>query len=241
MADHMWFVPVTGGHEHGLEFSMRPGITGIDNTSVQWDAAKYPSGEETEAACTSMTSLTALAMGAVGPPIVESKLTDCFGTWRWRSCTDGSNITVGGQLGVGTVFSRWLNRYIDNPLPPPPIIADPAGNLSWNRVDAWVKFRLNAANINMFDNVFFVINDSAGLSAGLNAAPRNWIGTVGLAVGSWFVAHAFVSQTPQEWDDWEYENLRATLSVQGTSVPANVGPVEVNVEWFAFRLSEQQL
>jgi hypothetical protein len=143
-----------------------------------------------------------------------------------------------GQLAVGTVFSRYLNMFIDNPLPPPepPIIPDPVNNpLSWDRVDAWVKFRLGAANINMFDNVFFSINDNSVPPnvVGLNSPPRDWLANIG-APGLWFVAHAYKIAF---WEEWESTNLRAVLSIQGTSNPANVGPVSVDVEWFAFRLS----
>jgi hypothetical protein len=235
MADHMWFVPVTGGHEHALEVASRPGVTGVDNTNVQWDIARYPTYEDplTEAACTTMSSYTELAMGSTGPPVVESKLTNCFGTWRWRSCTDGQNVIVGGQLAVGTVFSRQLGIWTDNAPNAPSLV----GTDLWDTVEAWVKFRLSAANLGRFDNVFFVINDSAGLSIGLNAPPSNWLApATPIIINQWFVAYAFKTGN---WSGWDNDNLRATLSVQGTSVAANVGPVTVDVEWFAFRLSDQ--
>lgn len=220
MADEqLWFVPVTGGHEHALEHAMRPGITGFDNTNVQWDMAKYPSGVETEAACTSMTSYTALAMGSSGPPVVESKLTDCFGMWRWRSCTDGVNITVGGQLGVGTVFARELRTRNTPPDPPIPYI-------SWSIVDVWAKYRVD--NTARLDNIFLSISDRTGNSAAcLNDVP-NALNNV------WKVIYL----TNNNWDDWDdpAENLRVTLSLQGTTNINNVGPVTVNVEWFAIRL-----
>lgn len=236
MADErLWFVPATGGRGYDVSAVDPSRRTPIEPYNVQWDFDKYP--DAAEKACIDAGSATTMTMGSsVGPS--ESKLSQCYGMWNWRSCSDGQNVTVGGQLAVGTVFSRLLNLYVDGNPPPPPDIV-PAGSLSWERVDAWVKFMLVATNINKFDNVFFVINDTGANSLGLNATPRNWL--TGLAVpfliNTWNVAHAYVSQAQAEWDDWDQDNLRATLSVQGTTVAANVGAVGVNVEWFAFKLS----
>lgn len=241
MADHQWFVPVSGGRGYNMTEMDTTRATPSEPYNVQWDFKNFP--DSAAKSCVDAASATTMNWGSsVGP--TPSKLSVCYGMWNWRSCSDGQNVTVGGQLAVGTVFSRIVNRYINNPAPPPLIIADAPASYSWNRVDAWVKFMLVSTNINMYDNVFFTINDPVAANAvGLNAAPINWIGagTVPpLAINTWFVAHAWKSggwgPEPPDWDD---DNLRATLSVQGTSVAANVGPVGVNVEWFAFRLSEQ--
>lgn len=232
MADYMWFVPVSGGRGFNMS-AMAPSCrTPIEPYNVQWDFDKYP--DAAAKACNDAGVSTTMTMGSSTGP-TQSKLSLCYGMWNWRSCSDGQNVTVGGQLAVGTVFSRLLNLYADGA---PPALA---GSLTWDRVDVWVKFMLVSANINKFDNVFFVINDTGANSIGLGAPPRNWLVPVPpppspIAINTWFVAHAFKTGN---WDDplWDSDNLRATLSVQGTSVAANVGAVGVNVEWFAFKLS----
>jgi hypothetical protein len=94
------------------------------------------------------------------------------------------------------------------------------------------------ANANVFDAVHFCINDRSGNFSGLGVATaRNWIPLAGV---NWFVAYAFRSAAnPDGWNGWDSENMRATLTVLGTSVAANVGLSVVDVEWFAIRLSNQ--
>jgi hypothetical protein len=128
--------------------------------------------------------------------------------------------------------------YIDQGPGLPPAL-DPVNNpASWNRVDAWVKLRLNSLNINRFGHIFFVINDSGGGPnvIGLGAPPRDWLTLPGLLLGQWSIFHAW---QVGNWERWESRNLRAVLSVMGTQNPINVGVTTVDMEWFAFRLSEE--
>lgn len=237
MAEHLWFIPVTGGSSGSDVAASFPIAPTRDLTNVQWFFSVYPVGQEppVDTACLSYSSITSFSMGQENDPGEPSKLVNCYGHWAWRSCEQDNNIVTGGQLAVGTVFSRLLEIYQDG-------IPDPGhvGPDVWDMVEAWVKFRINAANINMFDNVFFTINDSSAPPnvVGLNNMnARDWLGTIGPGgLNNWFVAYAF---KVGNWEGWESYNLRAVLSAQGTRNPANVGPVSVDVEWFAFRLSEE--
>ena len=148
-------------------------------------------------------------------------LVDCFARWRWRSCADDTNILNGGQLAVGTVFAREL------PL-------DNAANQSftvWTEVDAWAKYRVDVPA--RLDNIFLTLNDRSGVAA--PATSGNIIGVT--PASTWRVAYV----TNANWQDWDSPatNLRVVLSFQGTTNVANVGIVNVDVEWFAIRLRNE--
>jgi hypothetical protein len=206
---------------------------------VQWDFGVFPVNQDppAEPSCLAYTSETDFDLGQENNPGDPSELDNCYGRWAWRSCTDGNNITVGGQVAIGTVFSRYLDMYDD--LGAGIIFPGPGNPASWDRVDAWVKFRVNAVNINRFGRIFFSINDGpAGANiCGLNGQPpRDWMTFPALALNAWIIVHAF---KVGNWEGWESRNLRAVLSVMGTQMPINVGWTHVDVEWFAFRLSEE--
>jgi hypothetical protein len=217
MAEHMWFIPVTGGHAPMMAeaFTSR---ASQDLADVQWDFSRYPVFQDPTVGppCLGYNSATIFTMGNEGPPILESKLIDCYGSWAWRSCRDNNNIAVGGQLAVGTVFSRTLP--LDN------LLVHLAWT-TWAEVDVWAKYRVDVPA--RLDNIFLTINDNAGLSSsGPNLLP-------GLTpAASWRIAY----HTNAAWTDWENRNLRVTMSFQGTTNPANIGPVRVDMEWFAIRL-----
>jgi hypothetical protein len=147
-----------------------------------------------------------------------SRLRECYARWRWRSCADDTNILNGGQLAVGTVFSRELASQN----------ADPQNPTTWTQVDAWAKYRVD--NTVRLDNFFFTINDSAGLFV---PVVNNIVNTVN---GVWRVVTV---QKMGDWSEWDSDNLRVTLTFQGTTNVANVGVVNVDVEWFAIRLSDE--
>jgi len=234
--DHMWMIPVSAGGSFGPVPSTWAPMVPPWEFNVQWNFQSYPAGLETAQACVAAhPAVVFTRSNAVGEP---NKLNVCHGEWLWRSCTDGAHITVGGQLGVGVVFSRLLHLYSE-PLVPPfqPV---PAGADTWDTVEAWVKFRLNVANANVFDAVHFSINETTtpvALFSGLGVPiVRNWIAPGLATAGNWFVAYAFKTGG---WNLWTSENLRAVLTVLGTSIPANVGLSVVDVEWFAIRLRTQ--
>jgi hypothetical protein len=140
-------------------------------------------------------------------------------------------MVLGGQLAVGTVFSRKLQTYLTLQ-PPPPFLPDPTAP-TWNTVEAWVKFRVDTTA--RLRAIYFVINDSAGNWSDpwmVGGLPTDWVPLA--ALGGWRVAW---TKKHLNWDGWNDENLRATIHFPGTLNPANVGGVAIDVEWFAFRLS----
>jgi len=234
MADHLWFAPVAGGGapQHTIqsvynEFEFEPEI------NVQWTFSAYPTSTGAAEACVRPGTVTSFSHASGPSPSVEpAKLTSCDGKWQWRSCADDQSVTVGGQLSVGTVFSRELANYIHGVYPA--IVASP--NYTWDTVEAWVKFQVSS--ITTISGIYFVINDRAGNTIGLGVAPVDWLAGLPVAANTWTVIKAFKWGGWTEWDD---DNLRATLSILGTDQRANVGDIRVHVEWFAFRLSDDEL
>jgi len=232
MADHLWFIPATGGGPNGPLLTSSPPLNVPQEFNVQWNFSGWPTEPAADQAC-----LAAFPSVVFTPNVLSfepSRLADCHARWSWRSCSNGQHVTVGGQLAVGTVFSRLLNLYTDAQPP------NHSGAATWNTVEAWVKFRLSVANVNVFDAVYFSLNDRSGNYIGLNAPAhpppppvRDWRTLAG--PNSWFVAYAY---NIGNWASWTSENLRATLTVLGTSNPAFVGVSIVDVEWFAIRLSQ---
>jgi len=233
---HIWFVPVTGGRGYGLMTLDPFRRVAIEPFNVQWDFGKFPveqSDPPVEESCVQAGGITTTIMGTEGGDAYDkpSKLSQCHGSWKWRSCHDDddpSNIIVGGQLAVGTVFSRFLpvfSNFPTDPVPPAPY--------TYDTVEAWVKFRISSTTA--LSAIYFTINDMAGNVIGLNAAPANWLAST--AANTWRVAHAWKTANWED-PDWDPTNLRAMLSVQGTTTGANAGPVTVDAEWFAFRLNQ---
>jgi hypothetical protein len=92
-------------------------------------------------------------------------------------------------------------------------------------VDVWAKYRVDVPA--RLDNIFLTINDSGIFSSrGPNLLP------VLTPAATWRIAY----HTCAAWTGWENSNLRVTMSFQGTTNPANIGPVRVDMEWFAIRL-----
>lgn len=175
------------------------------------------------AACLNYTSITRFTMGQEALPPTPALLNDCFGSWSWRSCADDTDIVTGGQLAVGTVFSRTLTaQYGDTPLP----------TYIWDTVEVYAKYRVDDPL--KLDHIYLQINDSAGLNFPGVAADD--IIPYRLVPNTWKVMGVRKSGT---WDGWDDDNLRVTLSFMGTTLPANVGPVTVDVEWFAIKLGDQ--
>jgi len=228
MADHLWFIPVSAGGSFGPVPSTWAPLVPPWEFNVQWNFQVYPGSEpDTSQSCISAHPSVIFSRSTALQ--VPNTLFNCAGEWTWRSCTNGERVTVGGQLGVGVVFSRLLNLYSNAA---PPLLT---GSASWNKVEAWVKFRVNT--LGAFDAAYFSINDATTpvpLFAGLGVpAVQDWLPL--MVPGAWFVAYAFKTGF---WNGWTSENLRAVLTVLGTSIPANVGLSIVDVEWFAIRLSE---
>jgi len=221
MADHLWFIPATGGRGLGAYPGGMP--KAIAEFNVQWDFHPFPVGEPAvEFPFIEAMTFTAVTPGSqVGP--TPAKLVECFAAWRWRSCALGGVIVTGGELMVGTVFANWLpllNNYDPNTL-----TAD-----WWNSVEVWAKYRVS--DVTKLSTIMLSINDNLG-----NVHPVT-VQNIGLTVsGQWRVVHGL-------WlGPWPFTsartNLRGVLTFQGTLLPANVGVVEVDVEWFAFRLRDQ--
>jgi len=123
------------------------------------------------------------------------------------------------------VFSRTLiDRYGNTPL----------GTYTWDDVEVFAKYRVSDKT--KLDHILLRINDSAGLY--FPTADADDI--VPYTSGTWRVVGVRKDNTWSNGEDWDDDNLRATLTFQGTTSAANVGVVTVDVEWFAFRLSDEQ-
>jgi hypothetical protein len=227
MAEHVWFIPVTGGSSGSDVAAAFPIAPTRDLTNVQWNFSVFPVGQEPPAAvsCLSYNSITRFTMGQEGPPITPARLNDCYGSWTWRSCADDQNIITGGQLAVGTVFSRQLTVSHGDDVPPNIVY-------TWDDVEVFAKYRVS--NVNRLDNIYLTINEASGTWFP-NPVSDDWGNCVS---NTWRVVG---TRKNNAWSGWEdIENLRVTLNFQGTTNLANVGLVTVDVEWFAFRLSDQE-
>jgi hypothetical protein len=219
-----------------------PGIHTPWELNVQWDFTQYPTTQipPPDVANVRVVPYTMFTpANLAGQPNTPARLRGCHGSWAWRSCTDGEIITVGGQLAVGTVLSRFLPVF---PLIPPAPGLDPAigAPFTWNEVEAWVKYSIGVPPGQgvPLSAIHFTLNDVTGnwIDPWGGAGPGNWLPST--TPGAWRVIYTRVP-VGYEWPGWDPFNLRAVLTVLGTTNPANVGRVTVNVEWFAFRLSEQ--
>lgn len=225
MADHLWFIPVTGGNAPGLAAATIPMAPTRDLTNVQWMFSVYPVVQEPPAAvsCLSYTSITRFTMGQENP-VWPARLNDCYGNWSWRSCADDQNIITGGQLAVGTVFSKQLAVQHGDDVPP-------AIPYIWDDVEVFAKYRVD--NRLRLDNIYLTINDASGnwFPNPVSDDRPNCVNNTWRVVGT---------RKNNVWGSFEdLENLRVTLNFTGTTVLANVGLVMVDVEWFAIRLSTQ--
>jgi hypothetical protein len=223
MADHLWFIPATGGRGLG---SYPPGMPKtIAEFNVQWDFHIFPVQEPgIDWPCIeAMTVTGAIAGSQVGP--TPSQLVECFAAYRWRSCAQGGVIVTGGELTVGTVFSRAL--FTGNSTLGPP---QQGGLYFWSIVDVWAKFRV--IDLTKLSAIMLSINDRSGnvASSGNIILPPAWN-------NNWYVANVLNAN----WSGWDAPgtNLRAVLTFQGTLNPANVGLTDVHVEWFAIRLRNE--
>jgi hypothetical protein len=197
----------------------------IEPFNVQWDFGKFPveqSDPPVEESCVQASAITTTILGTEGGGAADhpSKLSQCHGSWKWRSCKDDDDVVVGGQLAVGTVFSRRLiATHGDSPL-----------SHTWDDVEIFAKYRVDDKN--KLDNIFLTLCDS-----GANSFPGtdDWGNCVN---NVWRVVGLRKDDSWSGWDD--PENLRAVLSFQGTTNAANVGKVTVDVEWFAILLSDEE-
>jgi len=219
MAEHLWFIPVSAGGSFGPVPSTWAPMVPPWEFNVQWNFQSYPgTPPETDVPC--ITAHPNVAFTRSTGIDYPSKLLWCNGRWSWRSCTDGQNITVGGQLEVGTVFARQLRtRFLDSPPPIP--------YSSFSTVEVWAKYRLDVPA--RLDAVILSINDAGG---NISNSPND----VGQAVANTWRE---IYHLHNNWDGWDSpgSNLRVVLTCLGTSFPANVGPINVDVEWFAIRLT----
>jgi hypothetical protein len=231
MAEHVWFVPVSGGRGVGETVPVLP----PQEFNVQWEfnpTATMPAPALASVESASVTQFTF-------PTPLSAQLRSCYGQWLWHSCAQGGVVVLGGQLAVGTVFSRKLQNY--RLVPPPPPITPDLNPPTWNTVEAWVKYYVDSPA--RLDRIYFVINDSLGNWADPWAPsppppqppPTDWLPVA--ALGGWRVA--WTRRSSVDWIGWNSENLRATIHFPGTLNPANVGGVVIDIEWFAFRLSDQ--
>jgi hypothetical protein len=238
MSEHVWFVPVTAGWPQEPT-PVPPGVHTPWEFNVQWDFTQYPTTQipPPDVANVRVVPYTMFTpANLAGQPNTPARLNGCHGSWAWRSCTDGEIITVGGQLAVGTVLSRFLPVWL---VPPVPGHDPPVGSpYTWNMVEAWVKYSIGVPPGQgvPLSAINFTLNDLGGNWADPWAppapAPTDWLPST--VAGAWRVIY---TKKAGNWTGWNDTNLRAVLTVLGTTVPANVGRVTVSVEWFAFRLS----
>jgi len=232
VAEHVWFVPVSCGRGTGESVPVLP----PQEFNVQWEFLPQATQPAPALASVEAASFTHFRFPP-GPP--SAQLRSCYGQWLWQSCAQGGVIGYGGQLAVGTVFSRKLQTYLLIPPPPPPLPPVPDPNPpTWDTVEAWVKYCVDSPA--RLQSIFFVINDSTGNWGDPWAPPvpppqpppTDWLPTT--VGGAWKVAW---TRKSGNWTDWNDENLRATIHFPNSINPANVGGVVIRVEWFAFRLS----
>jgi len=229
MADEMlWFVPVTGGGPTIPHGAGTGPIRSPASFNVQWDTDIYPESQdpEPEHPIFEVETITAFsnATGGGEEPDTLGMLSNCYAQFRWYSCADGDegDITMGGQLNIGTVFARQL----------PTVYPSSPGILRWNTVEVWAKYRVSDKT--RLSWIELVLNDSA---------PANIAGSgdlIGVTTDNvWNVGYAHHQDA--SWSGVNSSNLRATLNFLGTTDDATVGLVTVDIEWFAFRLSNQEL
>lgn len=116
-------------------------------------------------------------------------------------------MTKGSQLAIGTVFANSLS------------------GTTWDTVEVWAKFKVS--NTRRLSSVYLSLNDSGANSS----SSANLLGS--LVNDTWYVAHLSSSSL----DDWAHSNIRGVLTLQGTTTAADVGALDVYVEWFAFGLT----
>jgi len=224
MSDHLWFIPVTGGWPT-QPTGAPPGVYEPREINVQWNVTSYPTSPPVDIPCVRAAPIVMFTPGASLPGVQQARLTQCYGSWRWRSCSDGQVITVGGQLEVGTVFARGLP--LDNNAAGPP---SQQAFVTWSDVDVWVKYRVS--DYNRLSALYLSINDMTGVqvAASPNMQP--------LLNPAWNSVWRVEWLSRGNWQGWDTPptNLRVVLTALGTVNIANVGLVTVDVEWFAIRL-----
>lgn len=192
--------------------------------NVQWNFVNFPADPEAAQPC--ITAHPFVGFTRSNAENETAKLNECFGRWTWRSCTDGQRVTVGGQLAIGVVFGNELVvRYGD--IPP----ALPTTHV-WNQVEVFAKYRVDDKT--KLSHIFLNLSDNLGNSYPAAALCDDWIPYVS---NTWRVIGTRIYNI--NWALWSRSNLRAVLTFLGTTNPANVGPVNVDVEWFAFRLTPE--
>lgn len=223
---HVWFIPVTGGRGPGMSGIEPFRKQAVEPFNVQWNSSVYPVNQEptAEESCVQSTGITSFVMGYdIAPNDEPSRLSQCHGTWTWRSCKDGSDVVVGGQLAVGTVFSKEL----------PVLHGDtPHNTYLWNIVEVFAKYRVDDKN--KLDHIWLTLCDSGPNRFPVPPFGDDWGNAVNNQWGVAGLCKRF------NWQDWDEDNLRVVLNFQGTTSAANVGKVTCDVEWFAFRLSHEE-
>ena len=228
----LWFVPATGGGPYLPQASGTGPINLPEQFNVQWDTNTYPTVQATitQHPFFDVHSVTQFDSGS-GPssPDVPGKLRNCFARFVWDSCNDPdgefpNDISLGGQLNIGTVFSRELNvQHGDGTLPI---------SYKWDIVEVFAKYRVDETD--RLSKIYLTICDEAGNS---HPFPNPSDDLTNASDDTWRVVG---TRKDGSWDDplWSSSNLRACLTFFGTTTPANVGRVVVDVEWFAFRLTD---
>jgi hypothetical protein len=260
MADHVWFVPAAGGG-----FTLQRSFSAVPlinlqtadigpNINVQWGFVEFPvvppPGTDTLLPCCfkadAVNGFGLLPVDGMGVPVTgPDYLAECYARFKWRSttdCPDNTRVVEGGSLRIGTVFSRYLEEYPNPPVAPdgqpdPDSVVPGPYNSFWNTVEAWCKFLV--VDKTKLSKATFGITAAAplGTVGQIGSAPNDWL--VHAVNGQWRVAYAKYGLVASDWDGFSDRNLRAVLTVDGTTTPANVGDTEIWVEWFAFRLSNQ--
>lgn len=141
------------------------------------------------------------------PTLGEARLNSCYGKWSWTSEQSGGNMTKGSQLAIGTVLAHTL------------------GGTTWSTVDVWAKFKVS--NVRRLSSVYLSLSDSGTNSS----SSANQLGS--MVNDTWYIAH----HNSSSLTNWAHSNIRGVLTFQGTTTAADVGALDVYVEWFAFGLT----
>jgi hypothetical protein len=207
MATHWLVIPAAGGD----------GTTGNpESINLQWALFPY-SGNIAHSV--SLPILTAEAAGVwVQAPALAAapKLVECYASFNWTAEADGSSLTHGGALTVGTVFQT--NRI---------------GTLSTPGITPFAKIKVS--NVNRLSAVFIQVADRAGNI--ILASPTNHLG--GLSNGTWAVISDDLSDEFDALED--LDNLRIQVSflgvLNGLPLGQQAGQIICDVEWLSVEIT----
>src|SRR5690349_6878431 len=105
----LWMVPATGGGT--ITPSAVASGESANDFNLQWNFSPWPpTSAQPELAIGPGTQFNT-QVNTGSPPTMDSCLANCYVRWQWHSCSDGSTVTPGAQLEVGTVFASLFQAH----------------------------------------------------------------------------------------------------------------------------------